>query len=230
MFRALRELLLSGNIKGLLDGSRRQARLLAQFSPEFGQRASLPPNEFVMNATRARGVPANLTPDDVRNSEALSLGVGFGAQSPFGGAVGIYEDGTRYRPAPNMYSPIVAPYEYGRPINPSYATTKEKEAIAENLRRRYENYGVRAVPAGFDELQYEANNVDLYNILARRYARNKPVPSWWEYPYEAGGLETYQGNIPYHLYPMNEYLSRAPYLSMPTTNPRQFLPIEDIPF
>lgn len=242
----LRAALKAGDWARAAAQSRRQARALRQFSPEFGERPSRGAGEFL----RSRGVDS---PDDRFRvvvppwtvSEGFSnraplrfplgeegLPIAFNSRTARGNALYIDPNtGRRLAVNPDMlrpgYSDIVSPFERAiGPVNPAYGTTRQREAISENLRNRYANRGFYASPE--DEFSaFDNANLDLYNRLVRRYNRNQPVPSWWEYPYEAGGMETYGGNIPYHLYPMNEYISRNRYLPSFSTQP---LPIDEIPF
>jgi hypothetical protein len=137
----LRAALKAGDWARAAAQSRRQARALRQFSPEFGQRSMpVPADEFIMRSREARGLPADLTPEDTWNSLEVFRGGArpragaFLGESPFGGNVygtgmgrqrfagegldfnmrGGY--GGDYGSAfDNGYrAPIMAPYEGGR--------------------------------------------------------------------------------------------------------------------
>lgn len=110
MFGFLRRLIMSGDIKGLLDGSRRALR---EFSPEFGERVGRGGPEGAYDFLRRRGVDVSQY-DDAIDPMNMTVYPSPTAGGGFGRTVYDADSGSRFMAPPQMYSPIVSPYEGGR--------------------------------------------------------------------------------------------------------------------
>lgn len=108
---ALRAALKAGQWARAASESRRQARLLRGFSADFGERSGRVGPEGALDFLNRQGV------DPAYNAPYRDMG---GGVREFGGVGGrrveVGPGGRRYVAAPEMYSPIVSPYEGGRAL------------------------------------------------------------------------------------------------------------------